>query len=562
MKKNIKGSTIVELVVSISMLFVIVTFLFQIIISLKEVYNSSGIKTEMLNKQVVISKMINDDLKHHKLEMALKCNNLNTCLALYFEDGSYKTLELIPKTDETPAYLIYGDYKAELVSGSNFGSYSITSETIAEATGVNNSIMNINIPITHPLLREENYGINIIYQYNSNTTSITDIAMNGNTGVEGIYLAGASTMVWYTTVPFEDPGYFYLDENKNLVKASTTNDKVLVEIGSINGNNEQIIRYSSKENPSIYAERTVKYINTSYDYTVNSSYYSFNVPVSGTYKIEAWGANGGSTALGSGGIGAYTSGEIRLLANEKLYIYVGGAPSGDNGGYNGGGSITAYQSSNGGAAGGGATDIRLESGAWNLESGLRSRIMVAAGGGAAKTANCGSTVSVGGHGGTFTSTSAIFSMSCNTALWNIATGATQTAGGAIDVYSGNSKTATYQAGVFGYASAATSYSGDIISGGGGGYYGGASAGYGSFATGGSSFVSGDPSCTAVTSNGAVSNSSIHYSGKSFNNTNMISGNSISGNANITKPVNTDDGYARIKLISISYGNGGEEINNS
>ena len=55
MKKSNKGITIVELVVSISILSIVVLFLFQLILSLKEVYTSSGVKTEMLNKQAIIN---------------------------------------------------------------------------------------------------------------------------------------------------------------------------------------------------------------------------------------------------------------------------------------------------------------------------------------------------------------------------------------------------------------------------------------------------------------------------------------------------------------------------
>ena len=62
MKKSNKGITIVELVVSISILSIVVLFLFQLILSLKEVYTSSGVKTEMLNKQAIINREINEDL--------------------------------------------------------------------------------------------------------------------------------------------------------------------------------------------------------------------------------------------------------------------------------------------------------------------------------------------------------------------------------------------------------------------------------------------------------------------------------------------------------------------
>ena len=123
MKVNNKGVTIVELVVSISILTIIVLFLFQLILSLKEVYNSSGIKTEMLNKQAIINREINDDLYDKQLELARSCStspDIINCISFYFKDGTSKRLEFIQKTDSSPAYLVYGDYKTELASGSDF----------------------------------------------------------------------------------------------------------------------------------------------------------------------------------------------------------------------------------------------------------------------------------------------------------------------------------------------------------------------------------------------------------------------------------------------------------
>lgn len=575
MKLSKKGTTVVELVVSVSMLFVIAIFLFQIIISLKEVYNSSGIKTEMLNKQAVISKIINDDLRNKKLEIALNCNLENTCLSLYFADGTSKNLELIPKNDENPtAYFIYGDYKTELVSGSNYDfsidtngkrSYEIKSETILNATGLNNSILYIHIGIKHPMLKNEDFGINITYQYNDKTTSIPALELSvDSTSISNFYLLGNSTMIGYTSVDFIDPGYFYLDENQNFVKvlgtddAYNSNEYVSVVEDMIDANTKEI-SYISRIDGTVLATRTVKYINTMENFEYNGSYHEFRAPVSGTYNIELWGANGGSTSLGAGGIGAYTSGNIKLSAGEKVYVYVGGAPSGDNGGYNGGGTITTHQSENGGAAGGGATDVRLEAGSWDSAEGLKSRIMVAAGGGAAKTVTCGSISAIGGHGGALTSETPDVGTSCENTIWTLTGGASQNAGGTLKIYTNGTASSPYQAGLFGKAGSASQFSGDIISGGGGGYYGGANAGYGSFATGGSSFISGCEKCVAITSNGTPADNSIHYSGKYFTNTNMVAGNSISGNENITKPVNNNNGYARIKLVSVTYGTEEEQI---
>lgn len=67
----------------------------------------------------------------------------------------------------------------------------------------------------------------------------------------------------------------------------------------------------------------------------------FIVPYTGYYKLEVWGAQGGS-----GGNGGYSSGYIKLQKEEKLYVYVGGRGQDRKyidsnylvGGFNGGGN--------------------------------------------------------------------------------------------------------------------------------------------------------------------------------------------------------------------------------
>lgn len=544
--KNNKGVTVVELVVSMTILIVIATFLFQMIISLKEIYNSSGIKTELLNKQAIMSKMINEDFKEKGIEMALRCSDSEDCLSLYFKDGTNKTLKLMKKTESEPAYFIYGDYKTELSQGTDFGNYNIETTTVFSNSGLtNDSILTINIPIKNNLLKNQDFGINIVYQYNSSTSSITDIAMSGNSSASSIWLAGSSNMLWYTTVDFVDPGYYYLDENDNLVKATETTDAVTVTQSEV-VDNVMTITYQSSSHA---ITRTVSFIPSSYNYSVNNSSQTFVAPVTGTYKIEAWGANGSSSNENIGGKGAYTSGLINLNNNEKLYVYVGSTGNGDNGGYNGGGSITLNQSSLGGAPGGGATDIRLKNGNWNSTDGLRSRIMVAAGGGGASSSTCGSSVKNGGNGGNISSTSFSVNASCTDSLWTLAYGASQTSGGSLESYdtSGN-KLNTYLGGKFGMASTPTEFEGDILSGGGGGYYGGSNSGYGSPATGGSSFASGCEGCVAIKSDGTSSDTNTHYSGKVFSNI-------VMGDSSVTSnPSGSNNGYARITLVSISNTN--------
>lgn len=83
----------------------------------------------------------------------------------------------------------------------------------------------------------------------------------------------------------------------------------------------------------------------------------FVAPVSGKYKMEIWGNQGGRTNYW-GGKGGYTAGEIELAAGDLFKIYVGQCDYSHNyvEGWNGGGRAGGYNYC---SPGGGAIDIRL-----------------------------------------------------------------------------------------------------------------------------------------------------------------------------------------------------------
>lgn len=121
-----------------------------------------------------------------------------------------------------------------------------------------------------------------------------------------------------------------------------------------------------------------------YDFNYTGSVQRFVVESSGKYKLECWGAQGGTYDLSSkiGGFGGYSVGEIKLTKGTELYIYVGGQPARSTtiaaGGFNGGGSSLTYSydgTTTYGQAGGGASDIRIG------QDSLYSRVIVAGGGG-------------------------------------------------------------------------------------------------------------------------------------------------------------------------------------
>ncbi len=277
-----------------------------------------------------------------------------------------------------------------------------------------------------------------------------------------------------------------------------------------------------------------------YEFAYTGDYQEFVVPSDGLYKFEAWGASGTSNFYVSsdilyGGSGSYVSGEIDLLANDVVYIYVGENKSNITSAnlttsasylsaFNGGGAgkydvdNTAVDGESG-FPGGGATDFRLVSGPWNDTTGLNSRILVAAGGGGSGHAINHPYYDTGGnHGGGLI--------------------------GYAYAYTGSVTPTQISGFAFGYGSpsVAINISGDVNSGGsGGGYYGGQAVTVGTTSinyasgTSGSSYISGHTGAVAITSDsdrtpktgcttGTTDNDcSIHYSNSIFTNTVMIDG---------------------------------------
>ena len=59
-----------------------------------------------------------------------------------------------------------------------------------------------------------------------------------------------------------------------------------------------------------------------FDYTDGEQI--FTIPVTGTYKLETWGASGGDNLSYKGGYGGYSSGTIKLSITDKIFINIGG----------------------------------------------------------------------------------------------------------------------------------------------------------------------------------------------------------------------------------------------
>ena len=91
---------------------IVIVFLFQVLIQVKELYVSGVIKTELLTKQTNITKTISDDLSNKKILYATNCGEY--CLNFTFEDNTTKQL----KVDKPNKVIRYGNYATKLADGS------------------------------------------------------------------------------------------------------------------------------------------------------------------------------------------------------------------------------------------------------------------------------------------------------------------------------------------------------------------------------------------------------------------------------------------------------------
>lgn len=340
------------------------------------------------------------------------------------------------------------------------------------------------------------------------------------------------------------------------------------------------------ENVHIYFDITKPYTTTEstkiayqdvYDYDYTGNYEEFIALATGTYKIECWGAQGGTQGVISvGGNGAYTSGEIELKENDKLYVFVGENPGDETKESFNGGSIGSASTDAGGnesgtraGSGGGASDVRLyidENGIWNDFDSLKSRIMVAGAGGG--NSNYGETAN-GGYGGDLKGgdgdkSPCYQSSVLNDKVISVPGGGTQTSGGtkceSIDNAFDGLEFISNTNGFFGKGGLSSWYQGVFCAGGaGGGYYGGGGAhGAPSIITsgaGGSSFISGHSGCDAIAESSTEANivhtgQANHYSDYVFTNTNMIAGNANMPTHNGTSTMvgNTGNGYVKITFL--------------
>lgn len=286
-----------------------------------------------------------------------------------------------------------------------------------------------------------------------------------------------------------------------------------------------------------------------FDYT--GAEQSFTVPVSGIYKLETWGAQGGSYNTAIGGLGGFSKGNVYINKKANIYINVGGSGVANstvsaNGGYNGGGSSSyqpTFENNRYFSSGGGATHISINSGLlYKLNNSINEILIVSGGGGGSYFSIGNETYANGGNAGGYVGGDG----DKTSEGWGTAgTGGTQTIPGLsiCDDNTCNSYNNKLDKGNYGIASFGLGGSNSVPScGGGGGFYGGGASVHVQSGGGGSSYIG-----------NLILTDKVMYcyncEESSEENTKTIS-TTCSEETPTSYCVKKGNGYARITLISI------------
>lgn len=338
---------------------------------------------------------------------------------------------------------------------------------------------------------------------------IESMAASLNNGIATLSLTDSNVGTTPRSYYFSTDGGETYEESENSVKSFndiSSNDvsEFKAYTKDANGNTSGVVTLDTSTNDDYVFNGLYPYSNIAQTVTIEKS---------GYYKLEVWGAQGGSyNETYVGGKGGYSQGYVYLNVNDKLYIHTGGQPNNvNNGGVNGGGAGKTYATTIA-MGGGGGTDIRI-----NTDT-LYARVIVAGGG-------SGSTNSSNGYAGGGTT-----SLGYNTTYV-----ATQIAAGL---------NGTFGIGANASGASSSKYGSP---GGGGGWYGGGSSDaleeIKNYAGGGSGYIYTELTAASYP-NGCTLNASYYLTDASTKSGNV----SFTSPSGVSETGHSGNGYAKVTYV--------------
>ena len=167
---NKKGFTLIEVLVSLSLVSVIAIFLFQIIFIIRDIYVEKSVKSELYIESSNISNLINKEILT-KANSGVELSDVRKISSdqayLTYSDGTSMYINI----DRDTNTISYGNYNTHILSSASIGVLDLYQNY--EINGLaKNGVFYIKIPITHPSYNND-FSIRIMSRYDSTKTLVT-----------------------------------------------------------------------------------------------------------------------------------------------------------------------------------------------------------------------------------------------------------------------------------------------------------------------------------------------------------------------------------------------------
>lgn len=348
-KLNKKGLSLVELMVSFALSFVILAYLLNIVLMIKNLYLISDEKTNIMIKQATMIKKIENKLNNINIDSVNTCGN--NCIRFNY-DGDKSTDLIVDAPNRT---IKFDNYKMKFAEGTKLGNVSVSKK---EISGIDISkeenkdgIVTFKIPIGHAVL-DGDYGIKFTFMYNSNFTDIPDIKPEDffSVIVSGNVASGKATNTNVTLTATVKPNnsfdiYKYKwqkKENENWVNVSNTENNTLTVTTEVKNNYRVIVtnqdgNTATSNEYNVFIDKTAPKCNvsggssawTNESRTIKASCQEQGSVQSGcatsefskTYNTEMDVNNAGAVDIGKGGSVKDAAGNVtNCAANQVVRI--------------------------------------------------------------------------------------------------------------------------------------------------------------------------------------------------------------------------------------------------
>ena len=164
---NRKGFTLIELITTFGLASVLIILLINIVLVIKNLYSENNIKSELIIEKSNLLHLMNKKFDTDFLDSYLPCQDSDFCYNFYFVDGSVSKLVVSDNS------ITFDNYTYKAKKGIKIGNPTLELiDIVVSSDEANNSFLVIKIPVKHKMYPNEDFGVKLVYTYNSNKITL------------------------------------------------------------------------------------------------------------------------------------------------------------------------------------------------------------------------------------------------------------------------------------------------------------------------------------------------------------------------------------------------------